>query len=76
MSTNSPATLAKAAFGPCKPHRRGLFGWVTWLHGIWVERRALKGMEAHRLRDLGITRGQAAQEGERPAWDAPERWLR
>ena len=76
MSTHfKPAACAPVHTGR-KPRRPGLLGWITTLHAVWTERRALKGMEAHRLRDLGITPGEAARESDRPAWDVPERWLR
>ena len=76
MSTHfKPAVCTPVLTG--RKHRRpGVLGWLSTLHAIWAERRALHAMEAHRLSDLGISQGEAAREADRPAWDAPERWLR
>ncbi len=40
------------------------------------ERRALARLDAAQLRDLGLTRDEAAAEASRPAWDAPANWTR
>ena len=76
MSTLRNSTLGHATFSARKPRKSGALGWLVTLHAIWAERRTLRAMEAHRLKDLGLTRGEAAREAKRPAWDAPERWLR
>ena len=39
------------------------------------QRRALAGLEPHRLEDIGITRQDALREAARPVWDAPQHWL-
>lgn len=51
-------------------------GAILRLHAIWVERRRLARLDAHRLGDLGLTRDEAQKESRRPVWDAPERWTR
>ena len=44
--------------------------WV--LIAAWIERarqrRALAGLDEHTLRDIGITRVEAARESEKPFW--------
>ncbi len=37
------------------------------------ERRMLRGLNDHILRDIGLTRAQASREVARPFWDAPPR---
>ena len=49
-----------------------LFG----LHAIWVERRRLAKLDAHRLADIGLSLEDAKDEARRAAWDAPQRWRR
>ena len=38
------------------------------------QRRELKDLDAHLLKDIGITAHQAKAESRRPAWDAPAHW--
>lgn len=38
------------------------------------QRRALAGLEAHRLADIGISEAQAEAESRRPVWDVPHHW--
>lgn len=38
---------------------------------VWKQRRELAGLAPARLRDLGITPEQAADEAARPFWDLP-----
>lgn len=39
-------------------------------------RHRLVELDDHLLRDIGLTRGQAAAEAERSSWDVPDHWLR
>ncbi|MCB1337530.1 MAG: DUF1127 domain-containing protein [Maritimibacter sp.] len=39
-------------------------------------RRALAGLDAHLLAEIGIARAEATREARRPIWDAPAHWLR
>lgn len=41
---------------------------------LFRQRRALAGLEAHMLKDIGLTKHQALVESERPIWDAPCNW--
>ena len=37
-------------------------------------RRGLTQLDAHMLRDIGLTEAEARVEAARPLWDAPEHW--
>lgn len=37
-------------------------------------RRALKHLDDHLLRDIGLTRAEAQAEADRGGWDAPSHW--
>ncbi len=43
---------------------------------IWRERQHLGNLDAHLLRDIGVTRSDAVTETKRALWDAPNRWQR
>jgi uncharacterized protein YjiS (DUF1127 family) len=38
------------------------------------ERRELRLLDDHLLRDIGLTRAEADKEAARPVWDAPNNW--
>lgn len=40
------------------------------------QRRALAGLDADRLADIGVTRQEALEEADRPVWDVPAHWQR
>lgn len=44
------------------------------LSAVARSRRSLSRLDDHLLRDIGLTRSQAAAEAERPGWDAPSHW--
>jgi uncharacterized protein YjiS (DUF1127 family) len=41
---------------------------------ITRQRRQLRELDDHQLRDMGITRAQAAREASKAPWDAPLSW--
>ncbi len=43
---------------------------------IWRERQHLGNLDAHLLKDIGVTRPDAITETKRAFWDAPNRWQR
>ncbi len=43
--------------------------------GLRRQRAHLLALDAHRLRDIGITRADALTEARRPVWDAPAHWV-
>lgn len=62
--TISFASVKTAAARP-KHHAGGLTRYIA----IWKQRRALAQLSDALLRDLGITRAQAAREAARSFWD-------
>ena len=38
------------------------------------QRRDLEMLDAHILKDIGVTRAQAEKEGAKPVWDVPHHW--
>ncbi len=47
---------------------RGLFGlWHLW-HQRWQQRRQLAELDAHLLRDIGVTPREAFREASKPFW--------
>jgi uncharacterized protein YjiS (DUF1127 family) len=40
------------------------------------QRRHLARLDDHLLRDIGLSRAEAAAEASRPIWDAPAHWQR
>ncbi len=47
---------------------RGLFGlWLLW-HRRWRQRRQLAELDAHLLRDIGVSPRQASGEAGKPFW--------
>lgn len=38
---------------------------------VWKQRRALAALAPHQLKDMGISRQNAALEAARPLWDLP-----
>lgn len=70
MATRSLTLLAPSTL-PMHPLRR-LLSAVA----VRRSRARLADLDDHLLRDIGLTRGQAAAESERSGWDAPDHWLR
>ena len=42
--------------------------------GIARQRRQLRQLDAHLLRDIGVSHTEAMREANRPLWDAPDHW--
>ncbi|NCO85596.1 MAG: DUF1127 domain-containing protein [Rhodobacterales bacterium] len=53
---------------------RGLIGRLRDMFALRAQRRRLAALDAAQLRDLGLTRAQAAAEAARPVWDVPAHW--
>jgi uncharacterized protein YjiS (DUF1127 family) len=70
MATRSLALLAPPALR-VHPLRR-----LLSVVAMRRSRGRLAELDDHLLRDIGLTRGQAAAESERASWDAPDHWLR
>ena len=61
------------------PHRpaadtHSFLGGVMRAFKLRQSRRALAGLSAEQLADIGITREEADKEAARPLWDAPAHW--
>jgi len=66
-------SLSRTTAATCVPNRKkpmpSLFVFLT----VWKERRELAGLSDARLKDIGVSRVDAAREAARPAWDVPSR---
>ena len=43
-------------------------------HALFRQRRALAGLDAAALEDIGVSGEAARREAGRPFWDAPDNW--
>jgi uncharacterized protein YjiS (DUF1127 family) len=68
----TPRTLTRPA-PTCRPGT-GLLGWLARAAALRRERAALLRLDDRLLRDIALTRHDAAAEAVRPAWNAPDRW--
>lgn len=68
--------LSPAAVRPARPTRGSLAARLIAAWALARQRRRLAALEAHLLDDIGLTRQDALRESRRPAWDAPDHWLR
>ena len=55
---------------PLGTQLRGLFGLFFLWHRRWKQRLDLAGLDAHLLRDIGVTPRQALREVAKPFWQA------
>lgn len=65
-----------SALLPSRRERPRPLGRLLSAMALGRSRRRLGELDDHLLRDIGLTRGEASLEAERPAWDAPGHWLR
>ncbi len=65
-------SLHRAATAP-RRHLSGL-NWLMTALDVWRSRQHLKGLEPHRLDDIGIASKDARSEASRPIWDVPAHW--
>ena len=56
------------------PLHRGLR--LSTLLSVWRERQALAALGDDALRDIGLSRSEAAEEADRAPWDVPTHWRR
>lgn len=57
-----------------RPSLFDLWATVKTLVAVRHQRRALESLDDAALRDIGISRAEAAREAARPIWDAPDTW--
>ena len=74
MSILDQSPRLHAAVTRYAPYQRAR-GLVAYLE-LWRQRRALADLDAHQLRDIGLTQEAADREAARPIWDVPEYWRR
>jgi uncharacterized protein YjiS (DUF1127 family) len=71
VSSSSPHSHHHVDFAPDKA-QNGLLGRATDLYWVWRERRRsradLVGMPEAALKDIGLSRGDAEQEWQKPFW--------
>lgn len=63
-------TLAR----PLARTRRGLLPRLLDLIALRRQRRDLRDLPPHILRDIGLTEDEARAEADRPLWDVPPHW--
>ncbi len=76
MSTRTKGLTLRPLASARRTPLTGSVVYLKSLYGIWRERQFLKRLDDHLLRDIGRSRSEAQAEAKRPAWDAPNRWLR
>ena len=70
VSTNTSAFFS----GAVSARRPGLLKTVINMIELHKERRALAGLDAEALADIGVSTQEAMTEASRHAWDAPSHW--
>ena len=70
------ATVAHTSMTSARVNARrfSLIETVKQMAALRAERRALAGLDAAALKDIGISFAEAQTEAARPAWDAPNHW--
>jgi uncharacterized protein YjiS (DUF1127 family) len=69
MSTTTLTALRALAGAPVQYLDLVLRRWH-----LTQSRKALRKLDDHLLRDIGLTRAEAEAEASRPVWDAPLHW--
>lgn len=59
-----------------RPRKGGIFARFRDMAEIRRQRRALRDLSDHLLKDIGLSAQDARDETERPAWDVPAHWRR
>ncbi|WP_411644487.1 DUF1127 domain-containing protein [Loktanella agnita] len=65
----------------CQPHtaksqHTSLLTKLRMILATVHQRRSLREMEDHLLRDIGISYAEAQKEAQKPLWDVPDTWRR
>ncbi len=47
---------------------------IDWGFALTKQKRDLRNLSSHTLRDIGVTSSQAHLEANRMAWDVPKNW--
>lgn len=62
--------------GAARPARRSHLSRLRAYAATRRQRSALADLDAHALRDIGLTEAEARREARRPFWDVPDHWTR
>ncbi|MEM1299861.1 MAG: DUF1127 domain-containing protein [Pseudomonadota bacterium] len=54
-----------------RTRQTGFWARVRTAFHVWGERQDLSQLDAHMLKDIGLTREDAVAEARRPIWDLP-----
>ncbi|MCW1917353.1 DUF1127 domain-containing protein [Rhodobacter sp. KR11] len=54
--------------------RRRFWHIIARALALHQSRKGLAALDAHMLRDIGLTAEEARREATRPLWDAPDHW--
>lgn len=73
MTASDTSAIQNMATQPARASRKTR---LRLLIDLYRSRRALEGLDAHQLRDIGISEDLAHAEAARPIWDVPQSWLR
>jgi uncharacterized protein YjiS (DUF1127 family) len=71
----TPLRGARAAC-PTRRHGRSLLARFGAILALRRQRARLADLDDHMLRDIGLSRAEAATEAARPFWDVPPHWRR
>ena len=69
-------SVALSPIGAARNRLLQLLARATWALKVHSERRDLRELDDHALKDMGFTRGDADLEGARGFWDLPDRRAR
>ncbi|MCU0731645.1 MAG: DUF1127 domain-containing protein [Hyphomonas sp.] len=74
MSTRAQARFAASPLRRLVGRVVRLPARLLMLSRLAASRRDLARLDDHLMRDIGLTRAEAASEAHRPFWDAPSHW--
>ena len=67
---NTTFRTLNAAAHPGRTAQFPIFAWIN----VARQRRQLRNMDAHLLKDIGLNSEAARNEAARPFWDVPSHW--
>ncbi|WP_108815284.1 DUF1127 domain-containing protein [Loktanella sp. Alg231-35] len=70
----SISVQTQAAHVACQPKPRSIWARLGQVFAVRRQRQHLQMLDEHLLNDIGVTRSEALQEGEKMPWDAPAHW--
>ena len=67
-------TRNTAIYAPLTRRRTGVLALLIALNALWRQRKVLSELDAHLLKDIGLSPEMAKTEAKRPFWDIPSHW--